>query len=162
MSGQNPDGSTDYAIRPYKIALESIQEAKAGKQPGPNEPPNLIEVDYKSDEVGAKRHFVNPRNFVKWAAARWPYATKHLEEAEARYQKAKRLAGMSPREAKPFAQEEFWKMVKEQNLDVHKRRGMTREWARMLAIRLTPKGGRPLYETESLRKFIPEWIDDSG
>ena len=54
MPTDDPDGGTDYTIRPYKIALEAIQEAKSGRRPAKNEAPNLIEVEYKAEEIGAK------------------------------------------------------------------------------------------------------------
>lgn len=162
MPTDDPDGGTDYTIRPYKIALEAIQEAKSGRRPAKNEAPNLIEVEYKAEEIGAKRHHVNPRNFVAWAHARWSYATKHLDDAEERYRKAKEMHGLKSGERKPFAQKAFWKMVEEEKLDVSRRRGKTRKWARMLEARLTPKGKAPLYDSETLRKYIPDWIDELG
>jgi hypothetical protein len=159
MSGVNPDSSTDYAIRPYKIAFEAIQEAKAGRQPREGEPPNLVEVEFRAEEVGAKRHYVNPRTFVKWACKMWPYATKHLDQAEKRYRKAKEPHGWTTERKRDFAKSEFGKMVTEERLNVAKRRGKTRGWARMLEGRMPRKDGKPLYDAETLRKAIRDWID---
>jgi hypothetical protein len=162
MPTDDPDGGTDYTIRPYKIALEAIQEAKAGRQPGKGEPPNLVEVEYRPDEIGAKRHYVNLRTFVKWACTRWPEAIEHLARAEARYRKAKEPYGWTTEQKRKFAKSEFKKMVEEERLDVSKRRGKIRAWARMLEGRMPLKDGSPLYDAETLRKAIPGWIDELG
>ena len=56
----------------------------------------------------------------------------------------------------------FWAMVRERELNVKMPLGKISQWARDLAERITVPGESPPYDPETLRKYISQWIDESG
>ncbi|MBK0399067.1 hypothetical protein H0I76_07690 [Limibaculum sp. M0105] len=158
-------GDEDEMQRPYKIALASMADRRAGHLRDAEGRDHLRELERIEGSEGAARHLVDPRNFVAWACARWPDATSHLKEAEERYQDRKKQAkGWTKAEkalpkSREIAEEAFFELLKEKGIEAKAKFNIS-EMARELEQRLT-KGGEKLYRFDALRKFIRQWIDDS-
>ena len=158
-------GKDDPTTRYYKVALSALKKAETGiaaveLSQGPAKDskldPPLYEIDHDAEAEGAARHYVDPREFVKWARARFPKISKHLEAAEERYQSKKKWSGLSTEERESLAEKEFWAMLSEMGLSASDSKGKFTEWAKLLETRLTKFGDA--WGFERIRKEIPDWL----